>query len=87
MEQYMNYSNYRSLINDRNDRYEGGEARILLSQRGEEKALGELGCTRHSERSTKCEVGSSKPPERLRESVASIYSAKETHTVALYAGS
>ena len=63
VEQYMNYSNYRSLINDRNDRYEGGEARILLSQRGEEKALGELGCTRHSERSTKCEVGGS---ERMK---------------------
>ena len=30
---------------------------------------------------------SSKPPERPRDSVASIYSAKETHTVALYAGS
>ena len=43
-EQYMNYLNYGSLINDRNNRYEGGEARILLSQRGEEKALGKLGC-------------------------------------------
>ena len=53
----MNYSNYRSLIDDRNNRYEGGKARILLSQRGKEKVLGELGCARHSERSMKCKVG------------------------------
>ena len=60
MEQYANYSNYGSLINNRNDRYKGGEVRILLSQRGEEKVLGELGCAKQSmrcsERSMKCEV-------------------------------
>ena len=49
VEQYANYSNYGSLIDDRNDRYEGCKARILLSQRGEEKALGELGCVKQSE--------------------------------------
>ena len=42
-EQYANYSNYGSLINDRNNRYEGGKARILLSQRGKGKVLHELG--------------------------------------------
>ena len=57
MEQYVNYSNYRSLIYDRNDRYKGGEARILLSQRGEERALGELG---HVKRSTRCGKRSTK---------------------------
>ena len=31
VEQYTNYSSYRNLIDDRNDRYEGSEARILLS--------------------------------------------------------
>ena len=43
MEQYVNYSNYRSLIYNRYNRYKGGKARILLSQRGKERVLGELG--------------------------------------------
>ena len=43
MEQYVNYSNYGNLIDNRNDRYEGGEMEILLSQRGKEKLQGELG--------------------------------------------
>ena len=30
-EQYMNYSSYENLIDDGNDRYEGNEARMLLS--------------------------------------------------------
>ena len=50
VEQYVNCSNYRSLIDDRNERYEGGKTRILLSQRGEEKALGKLGCVKWSAR-------------------------------------
>ena len=30
-EQYVNYSSYGNLIDDRNDRYEGSKARIPLS--------------------------------------------------------
>ena len=30
-EQYANYSSYENLIDDRNDRYEGNEVRMLLS--------------------------------------------------------
>ena len=63
VEQYMNYSNYRSLIDDRNNRYKGGEMGILLSQKGKEKTQGELGyvkwSVRCSERSKKCEVSRS----------------------------
>ena len=44
VEQYADYSNYRSIIDNRNNRYEGGKMKILLSQRGEEKMQGELGC-------------------------------------------
>ena len=64
VEQYVDYSNYGSLIDNRNDRYERGKTKILLSQRGEEKMQGELGCTKWSarcgERITKCEVSGSK---------------------------
>ena len=60
VEQYADYSNYGSLIDDRNDRYERGEMKILLCQRGEEKTQGELGCMKQSvrcgERCTKHEV-------------------------------
>ena len=60
MEQYTNYSNYGNLIDDRSDRYKGSKARILLSQRGKEKAQDELGCVKQSarldERSAKCRV-------------------------------
>ena len=56
----MNYSNYGNLIGDRKDRYEGSEVRKLLSQRGEEKAQGKLGCMKQSarcdKRSVKCGV-------------------------------
>ena len=59
-EQYANYSNYGNLIDNRNDRYKGGEVRILRNQRGEEKVQGELGCVKQSarcdKRSVKCEV-------------------------------
>ena len=48
------------MIDNRNNRYKGGEARILLSQRGKGKVLGELGCmkqiARCGERSMKREV-------------------------------
>ena len=57
VEQYVNYSNYGNLIGDRNNRYEGSEVRILLSQRGKEKALGELGCMK---RSGRCDERSAK---------------------------
>ena len=67
VEQYADYSNYRSIIDNRNNRYEGGEMKILLSQRGEEKMQGELGCMKRSvrcgERSTKHEVSES---ERMK---------------------
>ena len=70
VEQYANYSNYGSLINDRNDRYKGGGARILLSQRGDEKVLGELGCTkwsaRRGKRSTKREVSGSERTKLIK---------------------
>ena len=46
VEPYTNYSNYRNLIDDRNNRYKGGEVRILLRQRGKEIAQGELGCAK-----------------------------------------
>ena len=44
MEQYANYSNYVSLVDNRNNRYKGGETEILLSQRGKEKALCKAKC-------------------------------------------
>ena len=44
----MNYSNYVSLVEDRDDRYKGGKMEILLSQRGKEKTQGELGCMKQS---------------------------------------
>ena len=60
MEQYVNYSNYGNLIDDRSDRYKGSKARILLSQRGKEKAQDKLGCVKQNarldERSAKCGV-------------------------------
>ena len=42
----MDYSNYRSLINDGNNKYKRGKMKILLSQRGEEKMQGTLGCAK-----------------------------------------
>ena len=59
----MDYSNYRNLINNRNNRYERGETKILVSQRGEEKVQGEQGCAKQSarcgEKSAKREVSRS----------------------------
>ena len=59
MEQYANYSNYVSLVDNRNNRYKGGEMEILLSQRGEEKALCKAKCEAWQEE-YECEVSGSK---------------------------
>ena len=47
VERCASYLNYRGLIDDRNNRYEGGKMKRLHSQRGKERAQGELCYTGH----------------------------------------